>query len=329
MSKKLYISSTGADEDSIRKGLRWLLENGTNGGILAVHQLSHLDGTLARILGHDAIKTIKKDYKINVSGCKITLTTDRRMIYSADLKPILALFPNPNFLDKLDSIDNLGDMLVVPWYNDEIKEWIRTRQAQELGNEPKSHSDQILSNKVVEVALQSLTATVNHSTGITHPSDKAATVSMFKILRDYNEDYDLDEVHAWLIHSGRWKADTAKEVVEIGKKIKEGKVVHGGNFWNPTVINTWRKEAKVTRDSSQETIENTTQITRTRVSSSNIHSIGHNVENQILEIAFLSGGTYRYFDVSAMTYDSLMEAPSHGRYFSQYIKGRYRERKIR
>lgn len=179
------------------------------------------------------------------------------------------------------------------------------------------------------MALQSLTASVNHSTGISHPSDKAATVSMFKILRDYDEDFDLGEAHAWLIHSGNWKANTAKEVVEIGRKIKECKVVHGGNFWSPNIINIWRKEAGVIRNTSKETAENTISIIRNLVDLSNIHSIGYNQEHQILETGFLNGGIYRYFEVSEMTYDHLMNASSHGKYFSQNIKGRYRERKIR
>ena len=330
MNDKFYISSNGSDEDSIRKGLEWLLKQcSTSGGIIAVHQLSNLDGILSRILGDDVIKMLKKDYQSNISGSNIVLITDKRMIYSAEKRPILALFPNTKLLDKLDSIDNLGNMLVVPWYDDEIKDWIKTRQAQELGKETTGKLESVLSNKVVEMALRGLTASINHSTGIAHPSDKSATVSMFKILRDYGEQCDLDEVYTWLIQSGKWKANTASEVVEIGKKIQQGKTVHGGNFWKPDIINVWRNEAGVVRDSAKEKTENTSHIVQNCVKSSNIHSIGYDSENHILEIVFLSGGIYRYFDVTQLIYEQLMEASSHGKFFAQYIKNKYRERKVR
>lgn len=64
-------------------------------------------------------------------------------------------------------------------------------------------------------------------------------------------------------------------------------------------------------------------MNRTEVQSSNIKSIGY--ENGILEIEFLNGSVYQYFDVPQNIYDELMAATaSHGTYLSQNIKGRYR-----
>ena len=65
------------------------------------------------------------------------------------------------------------------------------------------------------------------------------------------------------------------------------------------------------------------------VSSSNIRSIGYNRGNQILEIEFHSGSVYQYFDVTEETWQGLMNAGSHGKYFNAYIKGHYHEQKTR
>jgi len=68
---------------------------------------------------------------------------------------------------------------------------------------------------------------------------------------------------------------------------------------------------------------------RTNVDSSNLKSVGYDEENEILEIEFLHGGIYQYYDVPKSVYDGLMNADSHGKYFDQYVKkAGYRYRKI-
>jgi hypothetical protein len=68
---------------------------------------------------------------------------------------------------------------------------------------------------------------------------------------------------------------------------------------------------------------------RKQVSSSNIRSIGFELESLTLEIEFNTGSIYQYYDVPASVHDSLMEARSHGSYFSRHIKDRYRWRKMK
>lgn len=69
---------------------------------------------------------------------------------------------------------------------------------------------------------------------------------------------------------------------------------------------------------------------RQHVSSSNLESVGYDPETQILEIEFLNGGLYQYFNVPERIYNGLMAASSHGSYFDQYVKkGGYRYQKIR
>jgi len=67
---------------------------------------------------------------------------------------------------------------------------------------------------------------------------------------------------------------------------------------------------------------------RTRVSSSNIASIGYDRENMVLEVEFLSGSVYQYYHVPESIYIGFMNAPSHGRYLNWNIKGAYRYYRI-
>ena len=59
---------------------------------------------------------------------------------------------------------------------------------------------------------------------------------------------------------------------------------------------------------------------RDTVRSSNLASIGYDEANNILEIEFNHGGIYQYLNVPFDVYEELMNANSHGTYFSANIR---------
>lgn len=67
---------------------------------------------------------------------------------------------------------------------------------------------------------------------------------------------------------------------------------------------------------------------RQSVQSSNLASVGYDAENEILEVEFNHGGIYQYFDVPLDVYEELMEASSHGVYFSANIRNNYTTQKL-
>lgn len=67
---------------------------------------------------------------------------------------------------------------------------------------------------------------------------------------------------------------------------------------------------------------------REHVESSNIESIGYEEKSQTLEIEFLNGGIYQYFDVPKSIYDGLMVASSCGEYLAANIKGSFRYSRV-
>jgi hypothetical protein len=62
---------------------------------------------------------------------------------------------------------------------------------------------------------------------------------------------------------------------------------------------------------------------RQQVESSNLASIGYDSENQILEVEFKHGGIYQYLEVPENVFEKLMNADSHGVYFSANIRNEY------
>jgi len=67
---------------------------------------------------------------------------------------------------------------------------------------------------------------------------------------------------------------------------------------------------------------------RIPVKSSNLHSVGYDEESQILEIEFLNGGVYEYSEIPKKLHEGLIAAPSHGKYYNQYIKGQFPSKKL-
>lgn len=62
---------------------------------------------------------------------------------------------------------------------------------------------------------------------------------------------------------------------------------------------------------------------RNYVSSSNIASIGYDEGADTLEVEFLNGSVYQYYNISKEMYDQLMQAGSKGQFFNAYIKNAY------
>ena len=62
---------------------------------------------------------------------------------------------------------------------------------------------------------------------------------------------------------------------------------------------------------------------RYSVVSSNIAAIGYDPTTETLEVEFLSGSIYQYYNVPENMYDELMKEGSKGRFLNLYIKNAY------
>lgn len=63
---------------------------------------------------------------------------------------------------------------------------------------------------------------------------------------------------------------------------------------------------------------------RVPVSSSNVASVGYDVATSTLEVEYLDGSVYQYFDVPQHEHNALMGSGSIGGYLNSNIKNQYR-----
>ena len=73
----------------------------------------------------------------------------------------------------------------------------------------------------------------------------------------------------------------------------------------------------------------TSRIPSQPVQSTAIAKVGYSKRRHILEIEFLNGAVYRYFDVPGSAYRELMSAESKARFYDSNIKKHYRSVLIR
>jgi hypothetical protein len=106
----------------------------------------------------------------------------------------------------------------------------------------RAHNEDLVGNTVLQAALVDLTAIVNVTTGITHPSDKAAAVQLFEVLRAGGVPFDPAEVKAFAVRHG-WEPRHARDLASVAQRISEGKRVQtgrAGKMWSESILEKWR-----------------------------------------------------------------------------------------
>lgn len=89
------------------------------------------------------------------------------------------------------------------------------------------------------------------------------------------------------------------------------------------VLKVWRSQNPTSTE-----IKESKNMERIPVQSSNISSIGYNVDSKTLEIEFNDGSIYQYFDVPNPIWESFQNADSKGQFLHQNIKGIYRYSRV-
>lgn len=245
-TSRWFIDSHGPDTSALKTAFSWLLKkigasSENRRGLLVVHGKGNLESTVGAVFGPAVAKKLGKENQVRIRGSAIELMTERIKPYGWS-GPVLAVHPSPRLLDMVDSLSTPSEILVVPWLRDEVEPWIQMWGARELGSSAEPDTKRF-SNPTVRAALASLTRRVNLSTGIAHPSDRAATVEMFRLLYAAGEDFDPPEVRSWLISELNWQPKDANDVRDVAEGVLSGKRFRASGYgaWVPDIVERWRE----------------------------------------------------------------------------------------
>ena len=156
-------------------------------------------------------------------GVEVHRETPRTLRGNAQRRQVVvALWPTAEDLDRLDGLRGLEALVVVPWLEEKIAVWRRARRAVDLlGCESLPDLTRI-TDPIVEEATRSLTLRVNLSTGVGHPSDRAAAIETFKVLTSNGHVYDQTEIQVRAMANG-WKAVQARELSGLAEGVQDGR----------------------------------------------------------------------------------------------------------
>jgi len=239
---------TCKETEGVRRGIRWLQEQGGNGLIVTIGP-DNLDA-LSSCLEPEKIEQLKEGEAV----LNLSATTERSLGQSWD-GPVLVIHPSPGLLDKVDNLTMVTKVLVVPWVECDAATWIDRWQATSIDGVPSSEKPQpkaVADEEhlaILGIALRELTDRVNISTGLTHPGDRAKAIDLFNLLKSGQIPYDPEQVKNILITKYRWQSHHADEVKVVAEKIKQGIQLkkhkdYQAPRWPAGIVEQWRKEAQ-------------------------------------------------------------------------------------
>lgn len=244
-SGRYFIDAHGPDDDAVAEGFAWLLrsvtQNASRRGAVFVSGLRQVEG-LGRAIGTDAADALRKDRQLRVDGVTIELLIGKKLPFSFEEGPILAVWVGDEQLDKLDGL-RAPEICAIPWAQGDIDGWKADRNPVDVRTGQTAGLEETIENPVVARAMEYLTNSVNLSTGLGHPSDKESAIGMFRILVAEGEPFEPDQIRGWAVRHG-WQPRHARDLAELAEKFKAGRQVRGGKrkMWRDDVIEIWRQD---------------------------------------------------------------------------------------
>ena len=238
-----YVPGVGVvdRDEGLKVAARWLLER-------------------AKEAGRDPIVIVPVKNSVRNSpvlealkGAGVQIETHRTFRGSVRGRPVLAVWPDEKTLHEVTRGGAPHAICVVLWTEVEaVLSWLRAQSATDLTGASGSLSAPGIADPVVEAALRTLSATVNLSTGLGHPSDRSGAVHLFRELRRNGHQFDANEVYQWAIAHG-WTGGGARQIREVAQGVNDGRQfrVATTSPWRTDIIQRWRAEAAKPRSASE------------------------------------------------------------------------------
>lgn len=188
--------------------------------ILLTHTKQQLSQTsLGNHIGEGNAKALLANKNIGVSGGgylrHATLQTLRSL---AQPSVIIAYFAEDKMMETVDGLAGFIGVVVVPEFSGEVDTW-SARWTPVVHGQQSTAPVRLISDTVVEKALQCLSGSVNLSHAVMNPRDKEHANETLRILRAKGHTFEPDKIKSWAIKNG-WKPMAADELAKLAAKIQ-------------------------------------------------------------------------------------------------------------
>ncbi len=225
-TKRVLIPDDGFEGVAIGSSLQLILGRMTEGKgikdcIIMVPSKGHLQNTvLSKVLRmafrDKGAQALIKAGQLCLQEGKFQIETVRTIKSYSRADAIIVVYADQEMMDKVDSNKNFQIVIAIPCLEESIADWKRTWSPLMVGEKQGSQAS-LISNPVLEEALETLTFLANLSNSVLTSTDKDATIEVFRILRANNQSEELKNIRAWCIKNG-WNSKAADEVVKHAAK---------------------------------------------------------------------------------------------------------------
>lgn len=219
---RYLVENDGAGRDAVKAALKKAVS------LCIEHRLSRItivapakqnvdNSALAEIIGADAVKALGQGKALPAgSGVTIGLESIKTFSPHGAYEVVLGLYLSSKGMDAIDGAAAVKAIVMVPWNAEEGKAWLAT-WAPEIIGQRTWPQPQLEVDPGVEGALKVLSATINRSTGLAHPSDRERAKKTLAGLKSAGHRPRPADLRSWAVRNG-WTLEGANALAELAKK---------------------------------------------------------------------------------------------------------------
>lgn len=217
-TKRIHVPNMGPDDRAIPVAIAVGVDQCKKLGLKTLTLITpakdNLDSIIiGEFLGKEVCKKLMKGQTVAVgeTGISVKHESVATALKTGDAGVGLAFYVSSDAIQKLDG-KGFKCLIFVPWLDTDGTDWAAKWNA-------ATHGGQTVGAEVrlppeVIAALQALSAIVNLSTGLSHPSDKGHAKRKFTELQSNGIKWAAPEVEKWAARNG-WKPADAQELAAL------------------------------------------------------------------------------------------------------------------
>jgi hypothetical protein len=244
--KRFWIDNRSPNDRVVKRAFAWLdaaTPAGKRAALLLDAKASLRSGDVARFVGRDAVVQLMAGRAIPLpaGGMLQAMAMHGHRHPPAFPGVVLIVYGDKKHLDYLDAMDEVTEVLVVPFTSNDVIFWVKQWGVPELGSPtPRTVQARSLPTDVVQRALRAILDFAGDHEGL-RSKDKGLVVHAFQMLLDANEPFVADEVRAWLVTSAGEHPQLADDISELAGEVLSGRRFKGvPSFWKRDVVSVWR-----------------------------------------------------------------------------------------
>jgi len=249
--QRFYINTQGNDDISARaKAIQFAIKFADED--LEIEQIILLiysktnDGWFEGFFDEKVAKNLYKGIKFSDCRVPVIIKTSKTFKESYRKIPseIVVVFGmDSDQLNKIEDFYSVKVIVLVPWLKESVKKWLQTWNPEEINGNNDIIETYPEPSEVVKKAMNSLTSTINMSTGISHPMDEEKAKTYILSLHKYEPVLDADVVGSYLVKHLNWQTEDAADIEKLINILNAGKFFKGGKRTGlKEYYNRWKAE---------------------------------------------------------------------------------------